>query len=54
MDIYLTNLKTKDRLRFPMLPTEISVNKGNQFASYSIIDIGEVKIPSGTSLDGFS
>lgn len=54
MDIYLTNLKTKDRLRFPMLPTEISVNKGNKFASYSIIDIGEVKIPSGTSLDGFS
>ena len=30
MDIYLTNLKTNDRLQFPMLPTEISVKKGNQ------------------------
>lgn len=54
MDIYLTNLKTKDRLRIPMLPEEISVKKANQFASYSIITIGDVRIPSGTSLDSFS
>lgn len=54
MDIYLTNLKTKDRLQFPMLPTEISVKKGNQFASYTILQKGEVKIPSGTQLDSFS
>lgn len=54
MDIYLTNLKTNDRLQFPMLPTEISVKKGNQFASYTILQKGEVKIPSGTQLDSFS
>jgi len=54
MDIYLTNLKTKDRLRIPMLPEEITVKKANQFASYSIITIGDVRIPSGTSLDSFS
>lgn len=54
MDIYLTNLKTKDRLRIPMLPEEISVKKANQFASYSIITIGDVRIPNGTSLDSFS
>ena len=54
MDIYLTNLKTNDRLQFPMLPTEISVKKGNQFASYTILQKGEVKIPSGTHLDSFS
>lgn len=54
MDIYLTNLKTKDRLRIPMLPEEISVKKANQFASYNIITIGDVRIPSGTSLDSFS
>ena len=40
MDIYLTNLKTNDRLQFPMLPTEISVKKGNQFASYTILQKG--------------
>ena len=54
MDIYLTNLETQDRLRFPMLPTEVSVKRANQFANYTILKIGEVRIPSGTSLDGFS
>lgn len=54
MDIYLTNLKTKDRLRIPMLPEEITVKKANRFASYSILTIGDVRIPSGTSLDSFS
>ena len=54
MDIYLTNLITSDRLRFPMLPTEISVKLANQFGNYTILNIGEVKIPSGTSLDSIS
>lgn len=54
MDIYLTNLATGDRLQFPMLPSEISVKIAQQFATYSILRIGEVKIPSGTSADSFS
>lgn len=54
MDIYLTNLKTKERLRFPMLPTEINVDMANQFESYTILNIGEVKIPNRAALDGFS
>lgn len=54
MDIYLTNLTTSDRLQFPMLPTEVSVKIAHQFATYSILRIGEVKIPSGTSADSFS
>lgn len=54
MDIYLTNLKTKYRLQFPMLPTEIKVDMANQFESYSILTVGEVKIPNGAALDGFS
>lgn len=54
MDIYLTNLKTGDRLQFPMLPTEVSVQIANQFSNYSILKIGEIRIPSGTSLDTFS
>lgn len=54
MDIFLTNLSTNDRLRFPMLPTEISIQRANQFASYTILSIGEIRIPSGTSLDAFS
>ncbi len=54
MDIYLTNLTTNDRLQFPMLPSEVSVKIAHQFATYSILRIGEVKIPSGTAPDSFS
>lgn len=54
VDIYLTNLTTSDRLRFPMLPTEISVRIANQFGNYTILGIGEVKLPSGSSLDTVS
>ena len=54
MDIYLTNLTNSDRLRFPMLPTEISIKIANQFANYTILSIGEVRLPSGPSLDSIS
>lgn len=54
MDIYLTDLSTNDSLRFPMLPQEIQTKIENRFYDYSIISIGEIKLPSGSSLDGFS
>lgn len=54
MDIYLTNLTTSDRLQFPMLPSEVSVKIAHQFATYSILRMGEVKIPSGTAVDNFN
>lgn len=54
MDIYLTNLTNGDRLRFPMLPTEVSIKLANQFANYTILSIGEVRLPSGASLDSIS
>lgn len=54
MDIYITNLETKKKLRLPMLPQEIKGKLGNRFASYSVIKNGEVKIPSGTELDTYT
>ncbi len=54
MDIYLTNLDTGDSFRFPMLPEEIHLSLGNQFASYSILGLGEVRAPSGVALDSVS
>lgn len=54
MEIYITNLETKDRLQLPMLPTEIRGTIANKFASYSIIKNGEVRIPTGTSLDTYT
>ena len=54
MDIYLTNLTNSDRLRFPMLPTEISIKIANQFANYTILSIGAGRLPSGSPLDSIS
>jgi nucleoid-associated protein YgaU len=54
MDIYLTDLETGDRLRFPMLPQKITVQTGTIFESYTVMAIGEIKLPSGQELTGFS
>lgn len=54
MDIYITNLETKQMLRLPMLPEEINGKIGNRFTSYSVLKNGEVKLETGTSLDTFS
>lgn len=54
MEIYLTDLETNTRLRFPMLPESINVQTATQFYNYQIIKIGEVRLPSGESLQGIS
>ena len=54
MDIYITNLETRETLIIPMLPQEVSGTIGNRFASYQIIKNGEVKIPTGTNLDSYT
>lgn len=54
MDIYLRDLETGDTLRFPMLPEQIACSMGNGFASYSLLGIGELKVPSGQNLDVIS
>lgn len=54
MDIYLDLLETGDSLQFPLLPESIETNIGNQFASYQILGQGEIRVPSGQSLDEIS
>ena len=54
MDIYITNLETKEDLRIPMLPTEVNGTIANKFATYNILKNGEVRIPRGTSLDTYT
>jgi hypothetical protein len=53
MDIYLTDLENNDRIRFPMLPEEISVQNDNIFQSYTLMALGTVKIPYGEEPTGF-
>jgi len=54
MNIYLTDLETGNRLRFPMLPQKINVQAGAIFQSYTILGAGDVKLPFGEQLTGFS
>ena len=59
MDIYIEgNLpkSVKDKgnsikLRIPVLPEAINCKSAITFASYNILDKGEVKIPNGRELD---
>jgi hypothetical protein len=54
MDIYLTDLDTGNRLRFPILPERISAQKGGIFQNYTIMALGEIELPRGEELVGFS
>lgn len=54
MDIYLTEIETGARLAFSMLP-EMARRRGDAlFQTYDMINVGEVRIPKGTSLLTFS
>ncbi|MDR3149819.1 MAG: LysM peptidoglycan-binding domain-containing protein [Oscillospiraceae bacterium] len=50
MDIYLTDIETGAYIRFPMLPGEVKVSDGAEFYDYQLINIGNVKLPSGENL----
>lgn len=54
MDIYLTSQRTGVRLRIPLLPDRLNVKTGASVVSFSIIKKGEVKIPRGSTLTGYS
>ena len=54
MDIYLTDIETNDRLRFPMLPEKINVQTGTIFQSYSILSVGDISLPTGEELTSIS
>lgn len=54
MRIVLTEFDTGNYMTFPMLPEEINVECGTRFASYDIMNIGEIKLPLGEELTRFS
>ncbi|MEG1843831.1 MAG: SH3 domain-containing protein [Clostridia bacterium] len=43
-----------ERLQFPLLPDKISVKTGATSLSLNVIGLGEVKIPRGSTLTGYS
>lgn len=51
VDIYLKEKSGSREIRIPWLPEEIQCSNGKTiFASYDILDVGEVAIPTGTEL----
>lgn len=53
MDFYLSD-SSGVRLRFPMVPDRLNVKTGALSVSFNIIKRGEVKIPRGSTLTGYS
>lgn len=53
MDMYLTDGKGT-RLSFPILPDRVSIKTGALSQNFQIINVGEIKIPRGKSLTGYS
>lgn len=53
MDMYLTDTKGQ-RLSFPILPDRFSVKTGALTQSFQIINKGEMRIPRGVTLTGYS
>lgn len=54
MNIYLTSKKSKERLRIPLLPDKLSVSTGAYTIPLNIVKTGEVRIPRGATLTGYS
>lgn len=55
VDIYIRERNGSREIRIPLLPEVINVSRGEaEMISYSIMNKGEVVIPSGVGLAGFS
>lgn len=54
MDIYITDLVNNQVIQLPMLPESVDIQYGTNFLSYSIMDIGDVKLPNGETVTELS
>lgn len=54
MEIYLTQLDNGTAISLSMLPEQIQMQAETRFATYDIMDMGEVCLPTGEKLKSFS
>ena len=54
MDIFVKDLETGEVTQFPMMPNAVKTEAATRFMSYDIMKTGEVVIPLGEDLTGFS
>lgn len=53
-EIYLTNLATDEEIQLSLVPAEVRLKTSAHFRSWNIVELGEVKLPKGTSLEEVS
>lgn len=53
-DIFLTEIATKRKFQFPSLPENVEISSATSYASYHILDLGEVQFPNGSAPDEVS
>lgn len=54
IEISLKDIESGETLVFPMLPEKINVKAGTRFASYAVMNIGEIRTPLGEELTVFN
>ena len=54
MDIFLKPKAASEWFRFPLMPDRINISTGANVISLSIINVGQVKLPRGNQLAGYS
>ena len=53
-EIYLTNLETDEEIQLSLVPDEVRLKTSAHFRSWNVVELGEVKLPKGTSLEEVS
>lgn len=54
MDIYLKPKTESEWFRFPVMPDRINIKSSAKSQTINIINIGEIKVPRGSQLTGYS
>ena len=53
-EFYLTNIDNSEEIQLCLPPYKISIKTGANFRNYSVVELGEIKIPKGTRLENIS
>ena len=54
IDIFITDTETKRKVQLPSLPEKVVLTLQKKYATYSILDLGGISLPSGRELSGVS
>ena len=50
MDFYLTNIRTGQRVHFPMNPERVSARTGSKMQTFTLPEIGDISFPKGQAI----